>query len=166
MNGLLLLLLSVALGQSANTELKWTEVAFAELPPECAAEYHAELREFRKASTTRVCRRDLDGDGEEELLVWTGESGSGGEVWSVMTKRNGKYRHAGRVFGLVHFVDRPPYRGLVVGTPCGWEQATWEYWELKDETLYCRLKLDIRYRKSEGHVLRTRPVEIRIKELP
>ena len=166
MNGLLLLLLSVALGQSVDTELKWTEIAFAELQPECAAEYHAELREFRKASATQVCRCDLDGDGAEELLVWTGESGSGGEVWSVMTKRNGKYRRAGRVFGIVHFVDCPPCRGLVVGTPCGWESAAWEYWELKDGILCSRLKLDIRYCKPEGHALRTRPVEIKIGELP
>ena len=166
MNGILLLILSVALGQSGDTELKQTEVAFAELPPECAAEYHAELREFRNASTTQVCRCDLDGDGVEELLVWTGESGSGGEMWSVMTKRNGKYCRAGQVFGGVHFVDRPPYRGLVVGTPCGWENATWEYWELKDGTLVSRLKLDIRYRKPEGNALHTHPVEMKIKELP
>ena len=164
MNGVLILLLSVALGQSAGTELKQTEIAFAELPPECAAEYHAELREFRKASTTRGCRCDLDGDGEEELLVWTGESGSGGEMWSVMTKRNGKYRRAGRVFGLVHFVDRPPYRGLVVGTPCGWERATWGFWELKNGVLFNRLTLDIRYRKPDGNILRTRPVKIKIRD--
>ena len=92
MNGLLLLLLSAALGQLSGTALHESEVAFAELPPECAAEYHAEIREFRKASATRVCRCDLDGDGAEELLVWTGESGSGGETWSVMTKRDGRWR--------------------------------------------------------------------------
>ena len=164
MNGLLLLLLSVALGQSVDTELKWTEIAFAELQPECAAEYHAELREFRKASATQVCRCDLDGDGAEELLVWTGESGSGGEVWSVMTKRNGKYRRAGRVFGIVHFVDRPPYRGLVVETPCGWANSSWEYWELKDGILTSRLAIDMHFDPPVRHILRTRPVEIKITE--
>ena len=166
MNELLILILSVALGQLPDTTLPEREVAFAELPPECAAEYDQGLREFRKASTTRVCRCDLDGDGADELLIWTGNSGSGGEEWSVMTKLDGRWRRAGQVFGNLLFVDRPPFRGLVVGTPCGWENATWEYWELKDGMLVSRLKLDIRYRKPEGHVLRIRPVEIKIKELP
>ena len=162
MNGVLLLILSVALGQSGDTELKRTEVAFAELPPECAAEYHAELREFRKASATLVCRCDLNGDSVEELLVWTGESGSGGEMWSVMTKRDGKYRRAGQIFGVVHFVDRPPYRGLVVGTHCGLDNSTWEYWELRDGVLTCRLAIDMHYDRPAGDTLRTRPKEIKI----
>ena len=166
MKDILILILSVALGKFPDAALHESEVAFAELPPECAAECHAEIREFRKATATLVCRCDLDGDGTDELLIWTGNSGSGGEEWSVMTKRDGKYRRAGRVFGIVHFVDRPPHRGLIVGTPCGWEHATWEYWELKDGVLYSRLKLDIRYCKPEGHILRTRPVEIKIGELP
>ena len=166
MNGLLLLLLSAALGQLSGTALHESEVAFAELPPECAAEYHAEIREFRKASATRVCRCDLDGDGAEELLVWTGESGSGGETWSVMTKRDGRWRRAGQVFGNLHFVDRPPYRGLVVETPCGWANSSWEYWELKDGILTCRLAIDMHYDRPAGHILRTRPVEMKIKELP
>ena len=156
------LILSVALGQFPNTALHEREVAFAELPPECAAEYHAELRKFRKASATLVCRCDLDGDGVEELLVWTGESGSGGEMWSVMTKRNGKYRRAGQVFGGVHFVDRPPYRGLVVGTSCGWDNASWEYWELKNGILTCRLAIDMHYDRPPGNTLRSRPKEIKI----
>ena len=162
MNGILILVLSVALGQLSGTALHEREISFAELPPECAVEYHAELRKFRKASATLVCRCDLDGDGVEELLVWTGESGSGGEMWSVMTKRNGKYHRAGQVFGDVHFVDRPPYRGLVVGTPCGWESASWEYWELKNGILTCRLAIDIHYDRPAGDTLRTRPKEIKI----
>ena len=166
MNELLNLILSVALGQLPDTALLEREVAFAKLAPECAAEYDRGMRAFRKAAATRVCRCDLDGDGAEELLVWTGNSGSGGEEWSVMTKCDGKYRRAGRVFGIVHFVDRPPYRGLIVGTPCGWEHATWEFWELKDGVLCSRLKLGIRYGKQEGNELRTRPVEIKMEELP
>ena len=166
MNELLILILSVALGQLPDTVLPEREVAFAELPPECTAEYDQGLREFRKATAALVCRCDLDGDGADELLIWTGNSGSGGEEWSVMTKRDEKYRRAGRVFGIVHFVDRSPFRGLAVETPCGWENATWEYWELKDGTLVSRLKLDIRYRKPEGNALHTHPVEMKIKELP
>ena len=166
MKDILILILSVALGQFPNTALHEREVAFAELPPECAAEYHAEIREFRIATATRVCRCDLDGDGAEELLIWTGNSGSGGEEWSVMTKRDGKYRRAGRVFGIVHFVDRPPYRGLVVEMPCGWNNSSWEYWELKDGILTCRLAIDMHYDRPAGHILRERPVDMKIEELP
>ena len=166
MKDILILILSVALGQFPNTALHEREVAFAELPPECSAEYHAEIREFRKASTTLVCRCDLDGDGVEELLIWTGNSGSGGEEWSVMTKRDGRWLRAGQVFGNLHFVDRSPFRGLVVGTPCGWSNSSWEYWELKDGILTCRLAIDMHYDRPAGHILRTRPVEMKIKELP
>ena len=160
MNDIFIFVLSVALGKVPDTELHEREVAFAELPPECAAEYDQGLREFRKASTTRICHCDLDGDGSEELLVWTGESGSGGEAWSVMTQLDGRWRRAGQVFGNLHFVDRSPFRSLVVETPCGWENATCEYWKLKDGTLVSRLKLDIRYRKQEGNALRSRPKNI------
>lgn len=166
MNALLILVLSVALGRLPGTELDFRETGFAELPPECAAEYDPELRRFRGAAATRVGRCDLDGDGSEELLVWTGESGSGGETWSVMTKRGGRWQRAGRVFGGLRFIDRPPFRGLVVGTPCGWEHAAWEYWELENGLLKSRLALDIRYLPPERGVLRGRPAEIRIGEKP
>ena len=131
-NGLLLVVLSVVLGQFPGGGLNEREIAFAELPRECAAEYDAALRDERKAAATRVCRLDLDGDGAEELLVWTGESGSGGETWSVMTRRGGRWCRAGQVFGSLHFVDRPPHRGLVVETACGWDEATWEFWSLEN----------------------------------
>ena len=166
MKDILILILSVALGQFPNTALHEREVAFAELPPECSAEYHAEIREFRIATATLVCRGDLDGDGTDELLIWTGNSGSGGEEWSVMTKRDGRWLRAGQVFGNLHFVDRSPFRGLVVGTPCGWSNSSWEYWELKDGILTCRLAIDMHYDRPAGHILRTRPVEMKIKELP
>ena len=50
MNGILILVLSVALGQFPDSALHEREAAFAELAPECAAEYDRGLREFRKAS--------------------------------------------------------------------------------------------------------------------
>ena len=164
MNTLLLLVLAVALGQVPGTELREYATAFAELPAECAAEYDPELRRWRQVDGTLVRRCDLDGDGTEELLVWTGESGSGGETWSVMTRRGGGWRRAGWIFGTAHFIDQPPHRGLVVETPCGWDEATWEFWSLENGVLKSRVKVEIRYLPSEGNILRTRPAEIRIRE--
>lgn len=163
-NGLLLLVLSVVLGQFSGAGMNEREVPFAELPPECAAEYDAGLRNERRAVATRVCRLDLDGDGAEELVVWTGEGGSGGETWSVMTRRGGKWCRAGQVFGVPRFIDSPPHRGLLVETPCGWETAAWEFFTLENGVLVGRLKLDIRYREPENGILRARPAEIRIEE--
>ena len=163
-NGLLLLVLSVVLGQFPGAAMNECEVAFAELPPECAAEYDAELRNERRAVATRIRRFDLDGDGAEELLVWTGECGSGGETWSVMTRRGGKWIRAGRIFGKPYFIDLPPHCGLLVETPCGWEAAAWEFFVLENGVLDGLLKLDVRYRVPEGGVLRARPAEIRIED--
>jgi len=164
MNTLLLLVLSVVLGEVSGTELRIREADFASLPPECAAEYLPFLKEERQAAGTKVARCDLDGDGAPELLVWTGACGSGGETWSVMTRRDGKWRRAGQIFGTMHFIDRPPHRGLVVETPRGWEYATWTFFELRDGSLCRRLTLDVRYRPAKGSVLRTRPAEIIIGE--
>ncbi len=164
MNELLLLVLAVVLGQSSGAELIEQTVASAELPRECAAEYLPFRQNGSSAHQPRVCRCDLDGDRREELLVWTGEFGSGGENWSVMTCRNGHWRQAGQVFGSLYRLEHPPYRGLLVETPCGWEQATWRYWELQNGLLVCRLKLDIHYRPPENHVLRTRPTKIIIED--
>ena len=163
-NGLLLLILSVVLGQFPGAEANEREIAFAQLPRECAAEYDAELRSERSAAATRVRRCDLDGDGAEEFIVWTGESGSGGETWSVMTRRGGKWVRAGRVFGILHFIDLPPHCGLLVETPRGWEEAAWEFFALENGVLDGVLKLDVRYRGPENGVLRARPAEIRIDE--
>ena len=164
MNALLLLVLSVVLGEFGGAELPIREAGFSELPPECAAEYLPFLREERQAVGTRVARCDLDGDGDAEYLVWTGACGSGGETWSVMTRRGGKWRRAGQIFGSMHFVDRPPHRGFVVETPHGWEYATWSFVELVDGSLKRRLTLDVRYLPSKTNVLRTRPAEIIIGE--
>ena len=163
MNGLLTLLLAVVLTQPFWTKLPELDAAFDALPPECAAEYDPFLRQERNASGTRICRCDLDGDGEQEMLVWTGDGGTGGEDWSVMTRRGGRFRRAGQVLGILHFIDRPPHRGLLVESPCGWEHDTWEFWELKNGRLVCRLTLNVRYATPEGNTLRTRPVEIKIR---
>lgn len=163
MNGLLTLLLAVMLTRPLWTKLPELDAAFDALPPECAAEYDPFLRQERNASDTRICRCDLDGDGEQEMLVWTGDGGTGGEDWSVMTRRGGRFRRAGQVFGILHFIDRPPHRGLLVESPCGWEHDTWEFWELKNGRLVCRLTLNVRYATPEENTLRTRPVEIKIR---
>ena len=155
MNGILILVLSVALGQFPDSALHEREAAFAELAPECAAEYDRELREFRKTSATTVCRCDLDGDGTEELLVWTGESGSGGEGWIVMRKEKGTYRKAGEVFGILHKSGR----GLIVESPCGWSYADWSYYELIGGALVRKLDVEVEY----GNPIRREPVRIKVE---
>ena len=80
MNELLTLVLSVVLTESIWTKIPEHDAVFAALPPECASEYEPSLRQWRNASGTRICRCDLDGDGEPEMLVWTGEGGSGGAI--------------------------------------------------------------------------------------
>jgi hypothetical protein len=164
MNTLMLLVLAVALGEMPCAGVRTEEVAFSALPEACVREYDSSLAEWRKAKETMIRRFDIDGDGADELLVWSGEAGSGGEGWSVMTRRSGAWRCAGRIFGVVYFVDRPPQRGLVVESPCGWRYADWEYFELENGVLKSRIKLAIRYRKPEGNILRTRPEEIIVKE--
>ena len=94
-------------------------VPFEKLPAECVAVYDAEIRQFRQATVTDVISADLDGDKVNELLIFNSENGSGGKVYAVMQKTNGKYRKAGEVFGL-------PYKsgkGLIVESPCDWDNA-------------------------------------------
>ena len=163
-NALLIMVLAIAFGQDPGIAPEPREVAFAELPRECVVEYLPFLKRERSAESTLVLECDLDGDGKKEMFVWTGEGGSGGEVWSVMTCRDSLWYRAGQLFGNLFLVDKPPYRGVLVETPLGWEYATWEYWELRDDELQSRLKLQVRYRESDSHVLREKPRSIEILE--
>lgn len=166
MDKLLLIVLVVALGQSPDTELKLTEVVISSLPAECAAEYHPLGREKQKTDTTEVAHFDFDGDNVSEMVVGTGDFGSGGYDYCVMIRKQGKYRKAGHIFGAtLHILDDPAYRGLIVGTPCGWDESVWRFWELKNGTLHCQLELQIRYAPPKKGELRTTPTEIKIREI-
>ena len=118
-------------------------VPFEKLPAECAAVYDAEIRQFRQAAVTDVISADLDGDKVNELLIFNGENGSGGEGWTVMQKHNGKYRRVGEVFGILYKSGK----GLIVESPCGWENAQWNYYELVNSKLIMKYNIDVKYRK-------------------
>ena len=143
MNSILLRVLAVVLSGVSPEPLEEKVVPFEKLPAECAAVYDAAIRQFRQATATEVISVDLDGDKVNELLIFNGQSGSGGEGWAVMQKANGKYRKVGDVFGILYKSGN----GLIVESPCGWSYADWNYYELVDGKLVLKLDIDVEYRK-------------------
>ena len=91
----------------------------------------------------------------DELLVFNGQSGSGGEGWTVMQRHNGKYRRVGEVFGLLYNAGK----GLIVESPYGWDNAKWNYYELVNGKLIVKFNIDVKYRKP----VRQEVVDIKIK---
>ena len=155
MNDLLLRLLAVVLSGVSPEPLEEKVVPFEKLPAECMAVYDADIRQFRQATSTEVISVDLDGDKVNELLIFNGENGSGGEGWAVMQKINGKYRKTGEVFGLLYKSGK----GLIVESPCGWDNADWDYYELVKGKLVLKFNIDVTYRKP----VRQEVVSIKIK---
>ena len=155
MKDILLRVLAVVLSGVAPEPLEEKVVPFEKLPAECAAVYDAEIRLFRQATSTEVISVDLDGDEVDELLVFNGQSGSGGEGWTVMQKHNGKYRRVGEVFGILYKSGK----GLIVESPCGWDNAEWDYYALVNGKLVLNFNIDVKYRKP----VRQEVVSIKIK---
>ena len=155
MNNILLRVLAVVLSGVSPEPLEEKVVPFEKLPAECMAVYDADIRQFRQATSTEVISVDLDGDEVDELLIFNGESGSGGEGWTIMQKINGKYRKTGDVFGILYKSGK----GLIVESPCGWDEAQWCYYELVNGKLIVKFNIDVKYRK---HV-RQEVVSIKIK---
>lgn len=116
------------------------------LPPECAAVYDEELRKIRKATSTEVILTDLDGDKTMEMVILSGGTGSGGSDWTVMQKKNGKYCKVGDVFGTLYKNGK----GLIVKHGCGWENAGWTYYELRNGKLQKLLSVDVTYGASKN----------------
>ena len=158
MSSLLSYLLSIILTSHALSEMKSEKILFSQLPTECAAEYDSFLRKERKAVSTDVIRVDLDGDGKYEMLVWTGNGGSGGEEWSVMRQNGSKYIRIGQVFGRLFALPSSQFRGLLVCHPCGWDQATWSFYQLQAGKLKQIIEFEIHYSKP----IRQKPSEIKI----
>ena len=158
MNALLSYLLTVILTAHALNAMKSETIKFSQLPGECAAEYDSFLRKERKTNSTAAIMYDLDGDGINEILIWTGNGGSGGEEWSIMRKDSRGWHRLGKVFGLLYRVDAEPYRGLLVCSPSGWDQATWSFYQLKHGKLEKIIEFKINYRKP----IREEPTEIKI----
>ena len=155
MNDLLLRVLAVVLSGVSPEPLEERVVPFEKLPAECVAVYDADIRMFRQATSTEVISVDLNGDKVDELLIFNGQSGSGGEGWTVMQKIAGKYRRVGEVFGILYKSGK----GLIVESPCGWSYADWNHYELVDGKLVLKLDIDVEYRKP----VRQEVVSIKIK---
>ena len=143
MNNILLRVLAVVLSGVSPEPLEEKIVPFEKLPAECAAVYDTDIRKFRQATSTEVISVDLNDDKVNELLIFNGENGSGCEGWTVMQKHNGKYRRVGEVFGLLYKAGK----GLIVESPCGWENAQWNYYELVNSKLIMKFNIDVKYRK-------------------
>ena len=158
MVSLLIYLLSIILASHSLSEMKPEKIPFSRLPTECAAEYDPFLRKERKAVSTNVIRIDLDGDGKTEMLVWTGDGGSAGEEWSVMRQTGSKYIRIGQVFGRLYSLQSSQFRGLLVCHPCGWNQASWPFYQLRAEKLEKIIEFEIHYSKP----IRQKPSEIKI----
>ncbi len=143
MNNILLRVLAVVLSGVSPESLEEKIVPFEKLPAECAAVYDTDIRKFRQVTSTEVISVDLNDDKVNELLIFNGENGSGGEGWTVMQKHNGKYRRVGEVFGILYKSGK----GLIVESPCGWENAQWNYYELVNSKLIMKFNIDVKYRK-------------------
>ena len=158
MDSLLIHLLSIILASNSLSEMKPEKIPFSRLPTECATEYDPFLRKEREAVSTDVIRVDLDGDGKPEMLVWTGDGGSAGEEWSVMRHDETRYTRIGRVFGRLYSLPSSQFRGLLVCNPCGWDQASWSFYQLRKEKLERVIEFEVRYSKPN----RQKPSEIKI----
>ena len=157
MNSIFLRVLAVALSGVSPEPLEEKVVPFDKMPAECVAVYDADIRQFRQVTLTEVISVDLDGDKVNELLIFNGENGSGGEGWAVMRKDNGKYRKAGDVFGILYKSGN----GLIVESPCGWAEATWSYYTIEHGKLVCKFEITVKYSKP----IRQAPKEIIVKIL-
>ena len=157
MNTVLLRVLAVVLSGVSPEPLEEKVVPFDKMPAECAAVYDADIRQFRQATATEVITSDLDGDKIPELLIFNGENGSGGEGWAVMQKANGKYRKVGDVFGILYKSGN----GLIVESPCTWNEATWSYYTIEHGKLVCKFEITVKYSKP----VRQDPKEIIVKIL-
>ena len=155
MNDILLRVLAVVLSGVSPEYLPEQTITFERMPAACVSIYDVDIRNFRQAISTEVISVDLDGDEVDELLIFNEQNGSGGEGWAVMQKINGKYRKTGEVFGLLYKSGK----GLIVESPCGWDNAEWNYYELINGKLVLKFNIDVKYRKP----VRQKPCRINIE---
>lgn len=136
-----------------------TEVKFDRLPQECAAVYEPYLKEMRRVDCTEVIYLDMDRDGTNEMLVWDGTTGSGGQGWHIMRKHGNTWFRLGNVFGMIATVDHADRIGLLVCLPCGWDSAAFEYYELKKGEMKKMLTVEVKY----GIPVRRKTIEIKLR---
>lgn len=153
------------LSQSVKDYLKSHEilhercVLLDSLPPECSAVYDKELRKIRNATSTDVIMTDLDGDKTMEMVIFSGGAGSGGCDWTVMQRKNGKYRKVGEVFGMLYKNGK----GLIVRHRIGWSESAWTYYELRNGKLQKLLSVDVTYGLSKDSQY-AYPIKMEIKD--
>ena len=153
------------LSQSVKDYLKSHEilhercVLLDSLPPECSAVYDKELRKIRNATSTDVVMTDLDGDKTMEMVIFSGGAGSGGCDWTVMQRKNGKYRKVGEVFGMLYKNGK----GLIVRHRIGWSESAWTYYELDNGKLQKKLSVDVTYGLSKDSQY-AYPIKMEIKD--
>lgn len=143
MNELIFVVLAMVFAAEINLPHEF--VRFDQMPKECAAVYDDFLRRERQAIGTEVAEIDFDRDGCAEKLVFNGQSGSGGEGWTLLYKGERGWRKIGEVFGLLSLVKFKTHCGLLVCMPCGWDQATWEYYELRKDRFIKLLDIEVNY---------------------
>ena len=64
----------------------------------------------------------------------------------------------GQVFGRLFALPSSQFRGLLVCTPCGWDQATWYFYQLQAGKLKQIIEFEIHY----SNPVRQKPSEIKI----
>lgn len=153
MNPSITLLVSAILGTEQTVSVETRKVRFEELPAACADESESDKH-------AKVMNFDLDGDGQDEMLV---AAGSGGDHWSVMAHTAEGWRCAGRVSGELSFVSRPDCRGLLACLPLGGNEARWDFYELRNGVLHNPVSASVQYARSGNDILRSRPVKIEVK---
>ena len=136
-----------------------TEVKFDRLPQECAAVYEPYLKEMRQTDCTEVIYLDMDRDGTNEMLVWDGTAGTGGQGWHIMRKYGNTWFRLENVFGMIATVDHADRIGLLVCRLCGCDSAAFEYYELKKREMKKILTVEVKY----GIPVRRKPVEIKLR---
>lgn len=153
MNPSITLLVSAILGTEPTVTVESRKVCFEELPAACADESESDKH-------AKVMNFDLDGDGQDEMLV---AAGSGGDHWSVMAHTAEGWRCAGRVSGELSFVSRPDCRGLLACLPLGGNEARWNFYELRNGVLQNPVSASVQYARSGNGVHRARPLKIEVK---
>ncbi|MDD3022201.1 MAG: hypothetical protein PHX61_14685 [Alphaproteobacteria bacterium] len=161
MNEVILAVLAVLFVAESNLATKF--VPFDRMPKECASAYRDYAHEVfgvAPAQGTKMAKVDFDCDGRNELLVYNGEHGSAGERWSIFNGHGENRVKIGEVFGNLVVVKFKTHKGLLACTPCGWEQAEWEYFEFKRGQFVKQLEITVNYAPPKENILRDRPQRI------
>ncbi|MFA7231331.1 MAG: hypothetical protein WC071_08675 [Victivallaceae bacterium] len=118
-------------------------VKFTQLPAECRQVYDLELRKMRQTDNTQVIKLDIDENGTDELIIFDGASGSGGEGWVIFTKsESGKYIEAGNVFGSLALYNNI----LIVDHHLGVCESIREYYQLENKKLVLKYSINLYHR--------------------